>query len=1176
MVNVMTGRTKVSLLTAAVLAVLALALGIGSAQANTDPVIPESDPLSVTGVYYPDNPTCGDLTPGSIEYKLDMPFNEGTHTSPDGLVVTIARDAGDSLLDWAANVGIDSVFMKAGSGGLLYSYDPEALADLGLLTPEGKQLSHISFCYDRELIVSKTAVGEFTLTHDWSIDKTVTDDALFEGQDTTYTVEVNYDGATESDYFVTGTITVTNPWTIDAIGVAVIDSLASADCGGATVISGGSSLTCTYATGVSQVKADENTAIANAPGFVEASVTVPVSYTATTIVDASVDVDDTMFGALGTVTAPNGATYSQTTSFPDAGSYDNTACVNESSTDEAGDPAENCDTVTVNVYGLEVSKTAETAYHRDHDWAVTKTASDDIVFEGDTVTYTIVAGYLGFADSAHTVSGVVTIVNNHPGEDITVSVDDVVNGTYSALSGASVLVPAGSSANVSYTVGLPAAEDGANVATVTGYKAYTATAPVTFGAPASQTDVTVPVYDTFNGGSPVLLGETDATADTTFTTTHELADAGSYINVACVVEDMDDPDAINCDGEIVKAYGLEVSKTAETAYTTTHDWSIAKTVDEANPFVGQTVEYTVVVSYDGSTDSEHAISGVITITNLNPEDDATVSVSDVVSLSNGDDIPAVSDSITIPAGGTATINYAVPVAGAIDGVNNVDVTLNKTYSASAPVAFASAEVTHVDASVDVDDTMFGSLGTVTAPEGATYTRTRSFDATGAYDNIACVVESATGDEGDTAENCETVTVNVWDTAVSKTAATSFTRTWDWEILKVAEWDNPETGWEPVPDPAIIQLNGTGLTVQYTVTAQTTANTDSDHLVSGVITITNNNPVNDVTVSLSDVLSDGAVAGVPASVLVPAGSSVDVAYAVAPNAVADGTNEASISAYGVEHSASAAYTFTAGAAGVTVNGVNTLVDVTDTNPGFMGITAQADDITGGSKSWIYTDTFTHTGICEPVTYPNTAALLLPGSTTLSVTVNVNIDQRGCDEVLTRTPGYWKTHNDTHPGGARTDETWYLLPNAELTQFFGSQYNWYEVLSLPDGGSPWNTLARHYAAAYMNLLAGTDPADLLGVDLSEDWQNVDVMALAAGLLADPTSLAVVNETGLPNVSLDGDPWTRKELRELDIKGKVVSQYLNSFAPMLLLAEYLDAYNNGYAYGDDPQVGPGHSLD
>ena len=53
-----------------------------------------------------------------------------------------------------------------------------------------------------------------------------------------------------------------------------------------------------------------------------------------------------------------------------------------------------------------------------------------------------------------------------------------------------------------------------------------------------------------------------------------------------------------------------------------------------------------------------------------------------------------------------------------------------------------------------------------------------------------------------------------------------------------------------------------------------------------------------------------------------------------------------------------------------------------------------------------------------------------------------------------------------------------------QFLGTDLTWYDVLSQPDGGNPWNTLARHYAAAYLNLLAGTDPADLLGIWLDFD--------------------------------------------------------------------------------------------
>ncbi len=84
----------------------------------------------------------------------------------------------------------------------------------------------------------------------------------------------------------------------------------------------------------------------------------------------------------------------------------------------------------------------------------------------------------------------------------------------------------------------------------------------------------------------------------------------------------------------------------------------------------------------------------------------------------------------------------------------------------------------------------------------------------------------------------------------------------------------------------------------------------------------------------------------------------------------------------------------------------------------------------------------------------------------------------------------------------------------------------------------------------------------------------MALALSLLSNPNkidptnNMIFANGDPVPDLNPDtGNPWTRKELRAAGVKGKTVSEYLNSYALFLLVADYLDDYNNGI-------VGPGHA--
>jgi hypothetical protein len=115
------------------------------------PVLGESSQSHVAPTFVDGNPSCSQLVPGTTELRVDPPgsgtFNDGT------LTVTIDNYTGTSF-DFSANLGVDAVFVKAGSGGNLYLYHPEVTSDTGLQSPINPQndqpfeISHILFCYD--------------------------------------------------------------------------------------------------------------------------------------------------------------------------------------------------------------------------------------------------------------------------------------------------------------------------------------------------------------------------------------------------------------------------------------------------------------------------------------------------------------------------------------------------------------------------------------------------------------------------------------------------------------------------------------------------------------------------------------------------------------------------------------------------------------------------------------------------------------------------------------------------------------------------------------------------------------------------------------------------------------------------------------------------------------------
>jgi hypothetical protein len=304
-------RTKVgALLTLASLLVTAALFAATPARAEAgDPSgIENIQPVEVGG-----NPTCGDLQSGTFELKADDSPGDGTYS--DGvLTVTVdVRDTADGpVFDWTSNIGVDLIFVKGGTLGNSYVYDPpdEATADTNLHAPVNPQngtyfgISHISFCYDIELEVTKTANTSLTRTWTWDIEKTgdQTELTLAEGQVFTVNYEVTVDATSQdSDWAVEGEIEVHNPAPVAAQGVDVTDSISGigdvdVSCP-STTIAAGATMTCTYGpedlpNGDSRT--NTATATSTTSGIADGTGTAAVDFSTATVshVDECIDVTD--------------------------------------------------------------------------------------------------------------------------------------------------------------------------------------------------------------------------------------------------------------------------------------------------------------------------------------------------------------------------------------------------------------------------------------------------------------------------------------------------------------------------------------------------------------------------------------------------------------------------------------------------------------------------------------------------------------------------------------------------------------------------------------------------------------------------------------------------------------------------------------------------------------------
>lgn len=129
-----------------ILALACLAGTTGAAQAASVTPTPVND----------GNPSCSDFDASWTELKVEGGALGDGQVTDGTLTVTISDFQNSSngtpgSFDWASNIGVDAVFVKAGSDKHnLYLYAPESTGDtdLGPQAGNGNGISHLSFCYD--------------------------------------------------------------------------------------------------------------------------------------------------------------------------------------------------------------------------------------------------------------------------------------------------------------------------------------------------------------------------------------------------------------------------------------------------------------------------------------------------------------------------------------------------------------------------------------------------------------------------------------------------------------------------------------------------------------------------------------------------------------------------------------------------------------------------------------------------------------------------------------------------------------------------------------------------------------------------------------------------------------------------------------------------------------------
>lgn len=524
-------------------------------------------------------------------------------------------------------------------------------------------------------------------------------------------------------------------------------------------------------------------------------------------------------------------------------------------------------------------------------------------------------------------------------------------------------------------------------------------------------------------------------------------------------------------------YEVDVTKTANTTFTRTFDWTIKKTVTPATwvLFTGDsgTSQYTVAVTKTGYTDSDWAVSGTIRIENNTPFAATIENVTDAIS---GFGAVAVDCGVTFPSvlasGGTLECSYSTSLPDGSSRTNTATVTTSGDVGggeATADVVFGEP-TTLVNDTINVDDTNGGSWQ-FSGSGSVTYSQTFFCDSdAGQHDNTATIRETGQSDSA-------SVTVTCYALQVTKDAATSFDRTYHWTIDKSAD------------QTELTLSTGQVFLVNYTVTVDATY-TDGNYAVNGNIAVHNPATIAATLNGVSDVVSPDIAATVNCGVSFPyslaAGSTLNCSYETSLPDTSARTNTATVTLQNYSYAADLSPTADgttdfSGTANVsfdaaTMTEIDKCIDVSDTFAGFLGTVCYPDaPVTFSYSRWVGPY-----DICGEYTVENTASFVTndtgaTGEDSWNIVVNIP-----CDTGCTLTPGYWKTHSEYGP--APYDDTWALLPDGADTPFFNSGLSYYETLWTPSkGGNAWIILARAYIAAELNVLNGASIPD----DVAEKW-------------------------------------------------------------------------------------------
>ncbi|GAA4079120.1 class F sortase [Nocardioides kongjuensis] len=572
--------------------------------------------------------------------------------------------------------------------------------------------------------VTKTATTSYTRTFGWDITKSADPTSLDlndgESGSTDWTVGVTKDDGTDSDWKVSGTITVENTSNLTAVVTGVTDTLSASgavtpDCGSVTfpkTLAPDESFECTYSKALTSGADQTNTATATISSGVEAlgdvayDATVPVHFGAPTkLVNDTIHVTDTN-GEAWTADSSDSWTYPESfTCGEDAGEHENTATITE--TGQSADA-----TVVVTCHHTPSgTKTATPTHVEKVTWDISKVIDDGTpggthsvdkdITEPDTETYHVVATKT-VSEEAFGLQGSLTVSNPNPDAvDVTLAdtgLTPAVAGSSCTLEDTTVTVPGGTQVQpgtieVDYSCSFPTAQPVVG----TTYQNHATITDPHLQQPIGVTsgDIVFPAATLLPGSDPQTVTVTDDNAPDgagfpatiSETTTFPAYPVEYPVPNGCV----DHPNTA-----AITAAGVEDStnvhlcgpadaptatKTAESSHSELVTWTIDKTVEQnggeqvhdldlGTVDGAQTVNYHITATKEVSNEV-FGLQGTVTLSNTNPYpiDVSELTDTGLTPALAGSQCTLEADEGTIPkavgeTAGTLSVPYACTFEGA--------------------------------------------------------------------------------------------------------------------------------------------------------------------------------------------------------------------------------------------------------------------------------------------------------------------------------------------------------------------------------------------------------------------------------------------------------------------------------------------------------------------------------